>query len=79
MTGKNSEIEKTIGENTFIPLSIALAIVGAVFIFGQFSSRVEANSLRIEQFEKRLNTLEDKLHKILQTLARIEERLEKRR
>ena len=78
MTGKSNETESRIGENTFIPLSIALAIVGAVFVFGQFSSRVDANDRRIESMDNRLNTLEDKLQRILQTLARIEERLDKK-
>lgn len=77
---KNRENEKTnISETTLIPISIALIIGSAVFVFGQSYSKVENVEKRIDNVQAHQDDIKSTLQAILQSVARIEERLEKRK
>ena len=68
-----------LNENTFVSLSIVAAVVLVVFAMGQSYSKIDENADEINRLEIKVNANEDKLTLILQSLARIEERLEKSR
>jgi hypothetical protein len=81
MIGKDKTNEKVdvIRENTLIPISIAALIASAIFGFGQLYSRVENDGLRIDKVQAHQDGIKSTLQQILQSVARIEERLEKRK
>ena len=66
-----------LNENTFVSLSIVAAVVLVVFAMGQSYSKIDENANELNRLETKVNANEDKLTLILQSLARIEERLEK--
>lgn len=68
-----------LNENTFVSLSIVAAVVLVVFAMGQSYSKIDENADELNRLEIKVNANEDKLTLILQSLARIEERLEKSR
>jgi len=68
-----------LNENTFVSLSIVAAVVLVVFAMGQSYSKIDENASELNRLEIKVNANEDKLTLILQSLARIEERLEKSR
>ena len=76
MPRKSSEMSK-LNENTFVSLSIVAAVVLVVFAMGQSYSKIDENANELNRLETKVNANEDKLTLILQSLARIEERLEK--
>ena len=73
---RKSEMSK-LNENTFVSLSIVAAVVLVVFAMGQSYSKIDENADELNRLEIKVNANEDKLTLILQSLARIEERLEK--
>ena len=73
---RKSEMSK-LNENTFVSLSIVAAVVLVVFAMGQSYSKIDENASELNRLEIKVNANEDKLTLILQSLARIEERLEK--
>ena len=68
-----------LNENTFVSLSIVAAVVLVVFAMGQSYSKIDENADELNRLEIKVNANEDKLTLILQSLARIEEWLEKSR
>ena len=68
-----------LNENTFVSLSIVAAVVLVVFAMGQSYSKIDENADELNRLEIKVNANEDKLTLILQSLARIEERLENSR
>lgn len=67
--------ENKLTEATLIPLGLAGILFGAIFVFGQSHQRLNEVEKKIVYTEKRQQDLEEKLYNIMQSLARIEEKL----
>jgi hypothetical protein len=64
-----------INENTFVSLSIVAAVALVIFSLGQSYSELNEHASKISEIEDSQKDTDKKLVLILQTLARIEERL----
>lgn len=65
-------IMKTIAENTVIPMSFVLILLTGVSWVTTLSNRVEAMNRAQEQLEKKQETYNDSLERIITKLSRIE-------
>ena len=66
---------KEFSQQTLVPVGLVVALASIIFSLGQSYSRLEAHEEKIGIQSEKLNLAENKLDNIMQTLARIEERL----
>jgi len=63
--------------NTYISIGLFITLVGLIFTLGQSYSRLEQHEEKIYRFALKLESQDEKLDAIRESLARIEERLKK--
>lgn len=70
---------KEFSQQTLVPVGLVIALTSIVFSLGQSYSRLDAHEEKLGTHSVKIEMADNKLDNIMQTLARIEERLANRK